>query len=78
MMAQNSEWHSVFIQTIFQRKATTGTNYNNFFIILLILLNILDVNHSFNPFTALPRVMLGVNTASYTPVPRVWLGLNMG
>ena len=24
---------------------------------------------SFNPFTALPRVTLGVNTASYTPVP---------
>ena len=31
-----------------------------------------------NPFTALPRVTLGVNTASYTPVPQVWFGLNMG
>ena len=37
-----------FIQTIFQRKVTTGTNYKNFFITLLMLLNILDVNHSFN------------------------------
>ena len=33
--------------------------------------------HQINPLTALPRAMLGVNTASYTPVPRVLLGLNM-
>ena len=29
-----------------------------------------------NPFTYLPRAMLGVNTASYTPVPPALFGLN--
>ena len=38
----------------------------------------LKTSELLNPFTALPRVTLGVNTASYTPVTRVWLGLNMG